>query len=231
MASKRYDLKVQMVRWVPATLKFTVGELWNRIPARFTNNLINIRHRIAGRPLHDQSAIFVLPSYFFATDNYYPVTVQAHGAWYHVQVPCPHQRNDTSRPVFICYVVTEIQGTSVYERESWRPEPNFSSTLTRQHARIEILLVLYITGNPSRKDHFPRITLPLTNQIAWFVTLHCDLSIPERSCSKRSWNEPTPCLPVDLNLCKLPWSRVYGAFDTTIGQSDCTICNTVIRQS
>lgn len=87
MASKRYDLKVHDGQMSPsATLKFTVGELWNRIPARFTNNLINIRHRIAGRPLHDQSAIFVLPSYFFAMDNYYPVTLQAHGAWYHVQV-------------------------------------------------------------------------------------------------------------------------------------------------
>ena len=87
MASKRYDLKVQMVKRVLATLKFTVGELWNRIPARFTNNLINIRHRLAGSPLHDQSAIFVLPSYYFALDNYYyPVTLQAHGAWYHVQV-------------------------------------------------------------------------------------------------------------------------------------------------
>ena len=87
MASKRYDLKVQMVKRVLATLKFTVGELWNRIPARFTNNLINICHRLAGRPLHDQSAIFVLPSFFFAMKNYYyPVTLQAHGAWYHVQV-------------------------------------------------------------------------------------------------------------------------------------------------
>ena len=86
MASKRYDLKVQMVKRVLATLKFTVGELWNRIPARFTNNLINIRHRLAGRPLHDQSAIFVLPSFFFRYEKLLSSYSPAHSAWYHVQV-------------------------------------------------------------------------------------------------------------------------------------------------
>ena len=189
MASKRYDLKVQMVRWVPATLKFTVGELWNRIPARFTNNLINIRHRL----LHDLSAIFVLPSYFFAMDNYYPVTLQAHGAWYHVQIPCPHQRNDTSRPVFICYVVTEIQGTSVYERESWRPEPILSSTLTRQHAWFaSFIYYRQLCARPEgslSKDHFTidQSDCMICNTALWFVNRRAILLKSDLEMNQHQW--------------------------------------------
>lgn len=175
-----------------------------------------------GRPLHDQSAIFVLPSYFFAMDNYYPVTLQAHGAWYHVQVLI----NVTIQVQ--CLFVTWLPRYKVlaFTKENHEDKNQFSLPLWRDSTHG----LIYITGNfvPSRKDHFPRITLPLTNQIAWFVTLHCDLSIAEWSCSKAilKWTNTS-----GLNLSKLPWSRVYGAFDTTIGQSDCTICNTLIRQS
>lgn len=169
------------------------------------NNLINIRHRFASRPLHDQSAIFVLPSHFFAMDNYYPVTLQAHGAWYHVQVLI----NVTIQAQ--CLFVTWLPRYKVlaFTKGNHEDQNQFSSTLTRQHARFKILLVLYITGNfvPSRKDHFPRITLPLTNQIAWFVTLHCDLSIAEWSCSKAilKWTNTSGLEPVQAAVAARIW--------------------------
>ena len=69
---------------------------------------------------------------------------------------------------------------------------------------------------------FPRIKFPLTNQIAWFITLWF---VNRRAILLKSDLE---IKQHQLDACR---SRVYGAFDTITGQSDCTSCNTVIRQS
>ena len=106
--------------------------------------------------------------------------------------------------MFICYVVTEIQGTSVYKRESWRPEPILSSTLTRQHARFRFI------GNfaRSRKDHFSKdhFTIDqsdcmICNTVLRFVNRRAILLKSDLEMNQHQWTW----------TCASCRSRVYGA--------------------